>query len=691
MKYKIIVLALVLPQITWAISLSTQYKMGPLSSVEKTQLEDYKNLKAEYDKKNYDACYKRANKSSDSNFLNWISFKCFVGSSKVTEKLLIQSYNDLPQVIKNQSEAFYAKGLWALHQKNKLSQVSRKEFEEKVFLELPKKELAKYYNSLASQAVIDKDSKKAAGYYKKSLQAYSDRPLKKKLISEGIIEKTPVDEQALSEKKSIEKYLKLNKIKKALSLFSEYSKKHKGKSGFKSLQKKVSKGLYKFNKKNKLSGLESELSLNAPEDLSVWSYRMMKSHKCLEALYLAELGIKNSGTAISQKNYNAAYYSATNCKDYKKAYYWTQFWQKNTDKFSEEYKSALLKKGFAALRNKKWNETLSLYSELLDISESSKYRLPALYWSWRAAQQQSLVDKANQMSAQIIKEYPLTYYGLRAAIEARPNKTPKVFRTDKSKLKIKISADTNKKLRDITIASRAGWKPEPKSLLKNLLKFETAEEKLIESKLWSEMGSPIQAIKLSSEAWDLDPSLTYKDSVASVFPKKYMQTINKYSEAHKMNSFWVLSLIRQESAFQEKAKSSAGALGLMQLMPPTAREMGKRLRIKLRLPSSAWDPYINIRLGTKYLKQMLSSMDGHLPLALAAYNAGIGNIKKWKSQRDDVDAITKKLSSDPLEELWIEELHWSETRFYVKAILRNYIIYSLLYEKKPNFSKVLWQ
>lgn len=678
-----------LPQLAVATALSTDYKLGSLSSSEKLLAENYKNLKTEFDANSFEACYKRASKQK-LDVMKWVGLQCLVKSSLLTEALLDKSYADLSVSLKEKVEPVYVSGLWALFQKKNLSKSAIKKFEDGQFLQLPKKERARYYNSLASNAVADRELEKAKLYYEKSLADYNDRKLRKKLISDGLIDKIKVDSEAESSKRIIEKKIKSKKIKEALSLFAEHSVEHKNAKGFKSLQRKVSKGIYRYIAKNKITGLEKELSLNSPEDLSVWSYRMMKSHKCLEALYLAELGIKRSQEAISAQNYDAAFYSSINCMDYEKAYYWSQFRQKNTDKFAPDYKEALLKRGFVALRNEKWSEAINLYDELLEVSESSKYRLPALYWSWRAAQKSKLKNKSESLVTQLIKEYPLTYYGLRAAIETSSSKKVNIFKADQLKEKIKITKQEDEYLRHIILASQAGWVKESLFLFKSFKDFKTAEEKLIESRIWSVMENPIQAIRASTQAWDMNPSLTYKQSVKNVYPKKYSETINKYSEAHKMNPYWVLSLIRQESAFQEKAKSSAGALGLMQLMPPTAREMGKRLGVKLRLPSSAWDPYINIRLGSKYLKQMLISMDGHLPLALASYNAGIGNIRKWKAQREDVNKITEALSSDPLEELWIEELHWSETRFYVKAILRNYIIYSLLYEKKPNFTGLLW-
>ena len=129
----------------------------------------------------------------------------------------------------------------------------------------------------------------------------------------------------------------------------------------------------------------------------------------------------------------------------------------------------------------------------------------------------------------------------------------------------------------------------------------------------------------------------------------------------------VLSLIRQESAFNPRAKSIVGARGLMQLMPQTA----KRFNTKIR-PHHLKKPKLNIRIGTKLLRKLLKRYDGNLIHALAAYNAGERNANKW---------IKDRFTGTDAEDV-IEEIPFKETRLYVKLIYRNLFFYNMLFGKE---------
>ena len=144
-------------------------------------------------------------------------------------------------------------------------------------------------------------------------------------------------------------------------------------------------------------------------------------------------------------------------------------------------------------------------------------------------------------------------------------------------------------------------------------------------------------------------------------------------------STWTLihAITRQESQFAEGAISHAGARGLMQLMPGTAREQSGKANLSYNLSSLTDDPQYNIKLGSGYIQRMMDYYGGSYPLAVAAYNAGPGNVNKWIRANGDprmggIDWIQ-----------WIEEIPISETRNYVKRVLENAVVYDTKTPRGP--------
>jgi soluble lytic murein transglycosylase len=125
--------------------------------------------------------------------------------------------------------------------------------------------------------------------------------------------------------------------------------------------------------------------------------------------------------------------------------------------------------------------------------------------------------------------------------------------------------------------------------------------------------------------------------------------------------------MREESALDPRALSWAGAVGLTQLMLPTAREVARALRIRAPSAEQLQNPATNIQLGAAYLSRLLQRFDGNVALALASYNAGEGAVSRWRSARPDSEL-----------DRWVEEIPLSETRGYVKRVLRSWNTYRLL-------------
>ncbi|PIE42627.1 MAG: hypothetical protein CSA49_00150, partial [Gammaproteobacteria bacterium] len=155
-----------------------------------------------------------------------------------------------------------------------------------------------------------------------------------------------------------------------------------------------------------------------------------------------------------------------------------------------------------------------------------------------------------------------------------------------------------------------------------------------------------------------------RDHLELRFPKAYSETISSHAQTRGLASDWVYSLIRQESAFSPRAVSGVGALGIMQIMPGTARQVSRSAGIKLTTRQQLLDPQKNIMIGTAYLEQLLNQFDGNLVLATTAYNAGPHRAKRWQPRYKPMDG-----------DIWIETIPIHETRNYVKNILTYQAIY----------------
>ena len=150
------------------------------------------------------------------------------------------------------------------------------------------------------------------------------------------------------------------------------------------------------------------------------------------------------------------------------------------------------------------------------------------------------------------------------------------------------------------------------------------------------------------------------------FPMPYKQQVMQHAEARELDPSIIYGVMRRESLFDPLARSSVGALGLMQLMPSTARRVAKSIGMKRPRKSDILHVENNIRLGTHYLRTVMNRFENNVALAAAAYNAGPGNVKRWLPKNTIMSA-----------DLWVETVPFKETRNYVQAVLA----YSTVFDK----------
>lgn len=152
------------------------------------------------------------------------------------------------------------------------------------------------------------------------------------------------------------------------------------------------------------------------------------------------------------------------------------------------------------------------------------------------------------------------------------------------------------------------------------------------------------------------------------FPMPYRQELERYSRQVSLDPFLVAALVRQESEFNPKAVSRAKAYGLTQILPQTGRELARRLKLGRYRTSMLFQPSVNLRLGTNYLKSLIDQLGGKWEVALASYNAGKSRAVAWLNWADFREAPE-----------YIETIPITETRNYIETVFRNAEIYRRLY------------
>jgi len=150
------------------------------------------------------------------------------------------------------------------------------------------------------------------------------------------------------------------------------------------------------------------------------------------------------------------------------------------------------------------------------------------------------------------------------------------------------------------------------------------------------------------------------------FPLVHQKLVIKQSKRQQINPAWAFAIIRQESAFTADARSHAGAMGLMQLLPRTARQVARSIKLKYRNRFDLLNVNTNVKLGVRYLKKVSDHFNGNSVLATAAYNAGQHRVNTWLPKAP--------ISAD----IWVETVPFNETRDYLKRVMT----YTIIYEQR---------
>ena len=185
-------------------------------------------------------------------------------------------------------------------------------------------------------------------------------------------------------------------------------------------------------------------------------------------------------------------------------------------------------------------------------------------------------------------------------------------------------------------------------------------------------GRPYVALETMKRAlpsyFALDIASIPKPFLEILFPKLYWNDLKINSTANNLDPYLMASLIRQESEFNPGAISHANAYGLMQLLPSVGKQLAKEVKLRHFSTATLLEPEANIKLGTRYFREVLDSNGGAVEYALAAYNAGSNRVSDWRRQGKYRDT-----------QEFVESIPFTETREYVQAIMRNMDVYRRLY------------
>lgn len=302
------------------------------------------------------------------------------------------------------------------------------------------------------------------------------------------------------------------------------------------------------------------------------------------------------------------------------------------------------------IKEQDWSLVLT---ELDSMPESYKTELQWQYWYARALIATEGKRGYELMASVANKRH---YYGFLAATHLNTpvtiqNKPLEINQSEKQPLLNYPSAQRAFELYDLGRYAQA--RREWRYWLSQL----NDRQKLVAAKVANENGWVDRAIFTLAK-------VGYLDDVNLRFPKAFDKKITQYANDRNINPAWAFAIARRESSFMPDARSSAGAKGLMQIMPATAKELkGSRV--------DNWYLYNaenNIELGTKYLRELLDKNKGNHVLATASYNAGPHRIKRWLRNEKNMPA-----------DVWIETIPFKETRNYVKSVLA----YQEIYQHKP--------
>lgn len=307
-----------------------------------------------------------------------------------------------------------------------------------------------------------------------------------------------------------------------------------------------------------------------------------------------------------------------------------------------------------AMANGEWNKALYWLNRMPeDLRQEQKWR----YWRGRVLEELGRTHEANKYFAGV--SLNRSYYGFLAAD--------------------RVGAGYEFEHEDLPISESVRQYLENRPGVLRARELYAIEKRLDARREWYRLDRSLNPEELRAVAklaqewgWHDRAILTvarggHFDDLNLRFPLAFSEHIHRYADLRDLDRSWVYAVCRQESAFSPDVRSHAGATGLMQLMPRTAKQVAKKVKVRVRSHRDLTEPELNVRLGTYYLRSVFDDLSGNPVLATAAYNAGPHRVRRWLPEDGE------PLAAD----LWVELVPFNETREYLRRVLAYSVIYDM--------------
>lgn len=540
--------------------------------------------------------------------------------------------------------------------------------------------LAYNYFNAVTKSDIDEDFKVASEYYKARIKAakirYSNKIFSRKKVADveksfrNYLVKYPEGRLAVNVAANWRKFNPNIKSKDAVLIARAYY--------FTGNYKETASILSKTKK-------EDNWAVDASNAYSMFDYKKTKS--------LTEEGVAKFANSIEEEDYIRAVDN-----------YLKMFEADEKYKYSSKLFSLAKGKGKDYIWNIKCsvspkNEQTACYSELFSNFPEGKYAQNALLQIFLSEINQKNFGSARQTARNFMVKYPDSEYTplvmfWAGKIEQKYNNT---------ELAAKYYQDVVNKYPDSYYAYRSYWilkgvsssvistrldykqvvypyrYPEKNDILYSLLAVKDYDmlikfthDDFIKSWVEYERGNYAKSLVIARDAM---ADITIKPVKTDlrwrlVYPQNYYKQVKAVADQYKNNDALMMAVIREESSFNPQAQSGVGAIGLMQLMPSTAHDIGAKHSIEFNT-SSLVNPELNIKLGNLYYSTIREMLEGKDVSAIAAYNGGIGSVSRWKTtlKYNDTDEF-------------VEQIPYDETKNYVIKVFKSYWNYIRIYQSR---------